>query len=28
MHCTNINSVFGLSPNIDWKKAWDESELK
>ena len=20
MHCTNINSIFGLSPNIDWKK--------
>ena len=28
MHCTNINSAYGLSPNIDWKKAWDESELK
>ena len=28
IHCTNINSVFGLSPNIDWKKTWDESELK
>ena len=28
IHCTNINSVFGLSPNIDWKKAWDESKLK
>ena len=28
IHLTNINSVFGLSPNIDWKKAWDESELK
>ena len=28
IHCTNINSVFGLSPNIDWKKAWNESELK
>ena len=23
---TNINSVFGLSPNVDWKKEWDESE--
>ena len=23
MHCTNINSVFGLPPNIDWKKIWD-----
>ena len=28
IHLTNINSVFGLSPNIDWKKTWDESELK
>ena len=26
MHCTNINSVFGLSPNIDWIKLWDENE--
>ncbi len=27
MHCTNVNSVFGLSPNINWKKLWDENEL-
>ncbi len=27
IHLTNINSIFGLSPNIDWKKNWDESEL-
>ena len=27
MHCTNINSVFGLSPNIDWVKLWDENEI-
>ena len=27
MHCTNINSVFGLSPNIDWKKLWDENKV-
>ncbi len=26
-HLTNINSIFGLSPNIDWKKNWDDSEL-
>ena len=26
MHCTNINSVFGLSPNIDWVQLWDENE--
>jgi len=27
MHCTNINSVFGISPNINWKKLWDENEV-
>ena len=27
MHCANINSIFGLSPNIDWKKIWDANEL-
>ena len=27
MHCTNINSVFGLSPNINWKKLWDENKV-
>ena len=26
IHFTNINSVFGLSPNIDWKKVWEENE--
>ena len=26
IHCTNINSVFGLSPNIDLKKLWDDSK--
>ena len=25
-HCTNINSIFGLSPNMDWKKLWKENE--
>ena len=25
LHCTNVNSIFGLSPNIDWKKTWDEN---
>ena len=24
-HCTNVNSIYGLSPNMDWKKIWDES---
>ena len=26
VHCTNINSVFGLSPNIDIKKLWEVNE--
>ena len=26
IHCTNINSIFGLSPNIDWEKIWNENE--
>ena len=25
LHCTNVNSIFGLSPNINWKKIWDEN---
>ena len=25
LHFTNINSIFGLSPNLDWKKIWDEN---
>ena len=27
MHCTNVNSIFGLSPNMNWKKLWDENEI-
>ena len=26
LHCTNINSAYGLSPIMDWKKVWDENE--
>tara|TARA_Y100000768_G_scaffold366820_1_gene329353 strand:- start:229 stop:1254 length:1026 start_codon:yes stop_codon:yes gene_type:complete len=26
VHFTNINSIFGLSPNVDWKKIWDENQ--
>jgi hypothetical protein len=26
VHCTNVNSIFGLSPNIDWKKIWDHNK--
>ena len=25
IHFTNINSIFGLSPNINWKDVWDEN---
>jgi len=27
IHCTNINSVYGLSPFIDYKKLWEENEV-
>ena len=26
-HCANINSVFGVSPNIDLKKLWDQNKI-
>jgi len=26
MHATNINSIYGLPPNLDWKKLWDENQ--
>ena len=26
VHFTNVNSIFGLSPNTDWKKLLDENE--
>tara|TARA_Y100000992_G_scaffold291355_1_gene247702 strand:- start:122 stop:1171 length:1050 start_codon:yes stop_codon:yes gene_type:complete len=26
MHSTNINSAYGIPPNFDWKKVWDENE--
>jgi hypothetical protein len=27
IHCTNVNSIFGLSPNKDWKRIWDENKV-
>jgi hypothetical protein len=27
IHCTNINSVYGLSPFINYKKVWEENEI-
>ena len=26
-HCANINSVFGVSPNIDLKKLWNQNKI-
>ena len=26
VHCANINSVYGISPNINLRKLWDENE--
>ena len=26
VHFTNINSIFGLSPNVDWEKIWEENK--
>jgi hypothetical protein len=27
MHCTNINSIYGISPLMDWKRLWDENKI-
>ena len=27
MHATNINTIYGIPPNFDWKKIWDENEV-
>ncbi len=26
MHTTNINSIYGLPPNFNWEKVWDENK--
>ena len=26
IHCANINSAFGLSPNVDLKKLWNDNK--
>ncbi len=26
LHCTNSNSVFGLSPNMDWEDVWEKNK--
>ena len=27
MHCANVNSVYGIPPNFDWKKIWEENKV-
>ena len=27
IHCTNVNSISGLSPNKDWKRIWNENKV-
>ena len=27
MHATNINSTYGIPPNYDWKKNWEDNEV-
>ena len=26
LHFTNVNSIFGLSPNVNWKEIWEQTE--
>ncbi len=26
MHCANVNSVYGLPPNMNWKSIWEENK--
>ena len=26
LHCTNVNSIFGLSPNMNWNEVWEENK--
>ena len=28
IHCANINSIYGISPNTNWKKLWEENKIK
>ena len=27
MHATNVNSVYGIPPNYNWKKNWDDNKV-
>ena len=26
IHCANINSIYGISPNVNWQEIWDKNE--
>ena len=26
IHCTNVNSIFGISPNFSWNRIWEENK--
>ena len=28
IHCANINSIYGISPNIDWEELWRKNNLE
>ncbi len=28
IHFTNVNSIYGFSPNVNWKRLWEENEDK
>ena len=28
MHATHINSIYGIPPNFDWQKIWEENEVE
>ena len=28
IHCANINSIYGISPNINWQEIWDNNKIQ
>ena len=27
IHCANINSIYGISPNVNWQEIWDSNKI-
>ena len=27
IHCANINSIYGISPNVNWQEIWDNNKI-